>query len=116
MTDAHPMITLNDGNTIPQLGFGVWQIDDDATTDILKPAFAAGFRHIDCAQAYGNETGVGRAVRDSGLKREDLFVTTKMRTSHYPYDKALKSVEGSPRPHGTGLSRPVPAALAGAGA
>ncbi|MBU1176446.1 MAG: aldo/keto reductase [Alphaproteobacteria bacterium] len=95
MTSAQPIIALNDGTTVPQLGFGVWEIGDDATVSVLKAAFAAGFRHIDCAQAYGNERGVGRAVRASDLIRTDLFVTTKMRTSHFAHDKALKSVEDS---------------------
>lgn len=95
MTTAQPVVALNDGNTIQQLGFGVWEIPDGDAAAILGKAFAAGFRHIDCAQAYGNEKGVGQAVRESGLPRGDIFVTTKMRTSHYPYDKALKSVEAS---------------------
>ncbi len=95
MTSAQPVVTLNDGNTIPQLGFGVWEIGDDETTAIVKAAFDAGFRHIDSAQAYGNEAGVGRAVRQSGLPREEIFVTSKLRSSHFPYDKARKSFADS---------------------
>lgn len=95
MTRAQPVVTLNDGKTIPQLGFGVWEVGDDVAASVLAAAFDAGFRHIDGAQAYGNERGVGAAVRASGLKRDEVFVTTKMRTSHYPHDKARASVEGS---------------------
>jgi 2,5-diketo-D-gluconate reductase A len=93
MTSAHPIVTLNDGNAIPQLGFGVWEIDDGAAATILAAAFAAGFRHIDSAQAYGNEKGVGRAVRECGLDRDEVFVTSKLRTSHFPYDKARRSFD-----------------------
>ncbi|MCK2216071.1 aldo/keto reductase [Actinomadura sp. ATCC 31491] len=67
-----------DGVQIPQLGFGVWQIPGDEAEQAVRTALEAGYRHIDTAAAYGNEEGVGRAVRDSGLPREKVFVTTKL--------------------------------------
>lgn len=69
---------LADGNAIPLLGFGVWQVRDGRECeDAVRWALEAGYRHIDTAQAYGNEESVGRALRDSGLPREDVFITTK---------------------------------------
>src|SRR3954467_14701753 len=69
---------LADGNEIPRLGFGVWQVRDGRECeDAVRWALEAGYRHVDTAQAYGNERSVGRAVRDSGLPREDVFITTK---------------------------------------
>ena len=95
MTGAQPIVTLNDGTKIPQLGFGVWEIGDDEATSVLLAAFAAGFRHVDTAQAYGNERGVGRAVRESGLKRDELFVTSKLRTGDFRYDDARRSFDNT---------------------
>jgi len=70
--------TLADGNEIPLLGLGVWQVPEGrACEEAVSWALEAGYRHIDTAQAYGNERSVGRALRDSGLPREDLFITTK---------------------------------------
>jgi diketogulonate reductase-like aldo/keto reductase len=70
--------TLSDGNTIPLLGFGVWQVDDGRECeDAVRWALEAGYRHVDTAQAYGNERSVGRALAASGLPRDELFVTTK---------------------------------------
>src|SRR4051812_49749305 len=69
---------LADGNEIPLLGLGVWQIPDGRECeDAVRWALEAGYRHIDTAQAYGNEKSVGRALRDSGVPREDVFITTK---------------------------------------
>lgn len=80
-----PMITLNDGNRIPQLGFGVWQISQDDIVPAVSKALRVGYRHIDTASIYGNEEGVGEAIRQSGIPREDLFVTTKLwNDSHEP--------------------------------
>ena len=75
-----PTITLNDGITIPQLGFGVWQVQDDAATPAVLKALEVGYRHIDTAAIYGNEQGVGRAIAESGVNPEELFVTTKLWT------------------------------------
>ncbi|MFR9801648.1 aldo/keto reductase [Pseudonocardia sp. RS010] len=91
-----PTITLNDGVRIPQLGFGVFQIDPgQATVDAVKQAFDAGYRHIDTAQMYGNEEGVGQAVAGSGLSRDEIFVTTKLDNGRHGRDEAQKALEES---------------------
>jgi diketogulonate reductase-like aldo/keto reductase len=72
-------LKLNDGHAIPRLGFGVWQVRSGRTTEVaVATALEAGYRHIDTAAAYGNEAGVGAAIRSSGLPREDIYVTTKL--------------------------------------
>ncbi|QIN83221.1 aldo/keto reductase [Rubrobacter tropicus] len=82
-----PTITLNDGNTIPQLGFGVFQIEPKDTARAVGEALDIGYRHIDTAEMYGNEKEVGEAVRASGLDRGDVFVTSKLNNSfHEPGD------------------------------
>ena len=82
-----PSIELNDGHRIPQLGFGVFQIDPAETADAVTRALEIGYRHIDTAEGYGNEAGVGEAVRASGLDRADVFVTSKLdNDSHRPDD------------------------------
>ncbi|MGP5496952.1 aldo/keto reductase [Corynebacterium flavescens] len=73
-----PMIKLNDGNSIPQLGYGVFQVDPDKTEELVLEALRVGYRHIDTAAIYGNEEGVGRAIAKSGIPREELFITTKL--------------------------------------
>ncbi|MDO5032891.1 aldo/keto reductase [Corynebacterium sp.] len=73
-----PEITLNDGNTIPQLGFGVFQVDPAETEELVSEALKVGYRHIDTAAIYGNEEGVGKAIASSGIPREELFITTKL--------------------------------------
>lgn len=73
-----PTITLNDGNQIPQLGFGTWQISPEDVVGSVRTALETGYRHIDTAAIYGNEEGVGRAITEQGLPRQDLFVTTKL--------------------------------------
>jgi 2,5-diketo-D-gluconate reductase A len=85
--NAVPAITLNDGNTIPQLGFGVFQIEPEETAQAVGQALEIGYRHIDTAEMYGNEKGVGEAVRASGLDRGDVFVTSKLSNAfHEPED------------------------------
>ncbi len=80
-----PTVSLNNGTTIPQLGFGVYQVPPDETERAVQTAFEAGYRHIDTAQMYQNEAGVGRALRNSGLAREDVYITTKLNNdSHEP--------------------------------
>ncbi|MGY2744107.1 aldo/keto reductase [Arthrobacter sp. UYCu723] len=74
-----PEVTLNNGVTVPQLGFGVFQVPPEETQRIVEDALAAGYRHIDTAAAYRNEAGVGAAIAASGIPREELFVTTKLR-------------------------------------
>lgn len=76
---AVPELTLNNGVTIPQLGFGVFQIPPEETRVAVTEALATGYRHIDTAAAYRNESGVGSAIAESGLAREELFITTKLR-------------------------------------
>ena len=73
-----PNVPLNDGNTVPQLGFGVWQVPDDESYTAVTSALSVGYRSIDTAAVYGNEAGTGRAIKHSGIAREDLFVTTKL--------------------------------------
>lgn len=77
MTRA-PLTTLNDGTQIPQLGLGVFQLDNDAAHRATLAAFEAGYRHVDTAAIYRNEQGVGRAIAESGLGRDEIFVTTKL--------------------------------------
>lgn len=90
-----PVLTFHDGNTIPQLGYGVWQVEDDVAEKVVVQAFEAGFRHIDTAKIYGNEAGVGRAIERSGLAPEDIFVTTKLWNSDQGYESTLKAFEDS---------------------
>lgn len=90
-----PMIGLNDGNRIPQLGFGVWQVSNDEVVDAVTVALNTGYRAIDTAQGYDNESGVGAAIRQSGLAREDLFVTSKLRTKLLGLEEAQRGVEQS---------------------
>ncbi len=82
-----PNITLNDGNTIPQLGFGVFQVEPKETAEAVCEALSIGYRHIDTAEMYGNEREVGEAIRASGLDRGDVFVTSKLNNGfHEPQD------------------------------
>ncbi len=90
-----PDITLNNGVTIPQLGFGTFQVAEDDTQRIVESAIETGYRHIDTAAGYYNEAGVGAAVRASGLAREDVFVTTKLRNGNQGYEEALAAFEAS---------------------
>ena len=84
---AVPDITLNDGNTIPQLGFGVFQIEPKDTAEAVSEALRVGYRHIDTAEMYGNEKEVGEAVRTFGLDRGDVYVTSKLNNAfHEPQD------------------------------
>ncbi|MFE4689727.1 aldo/keto reductase [Streptomyces sp. NPDC056749] len=90
-----PAITLNNGVEIPQLGFGTFQIPPQETREATLAALKAGYRHIDTAQMYGNEKEVGEAVRDSGLDRADVFVTSKLDNGAHAYDDALRAFEGT---------------------
>ena len=84
---AVPSITLNDGNTIPQLGFGVFQIEPKDTANAVDEALKIGYRHVDTAEMYGNEKEVGEAIRSFGLDRSDVFVTSKLSNAfHEPHD------------------------------
>lgn len=86
---------FNDGHTIPQLGYGVWQVEDNVAEDVVGKAFKAGYRHIDTAKIYGNEGGVGRAIASSGLSHDDMFITTKLWNSDQGYESTLKAFEDS---------------------
>ncbi len=89
-------IVLNDGNKIPAVGFGVFMIPNDGSTyQAVKEALAAGYRHIDTAAAYFNEAEVGKAVRDSGIPREEIFITSKLWLQDYGYEAAKKGIEVS---------------------
>ncbi|MHA7275587.1 aldo/keto reductase [Arthrobacter sp. Hz1] len=90
-----PNLTFHDGATIPQLGYGVWQVDDATAEDVVGRAFKAGYRHIDTAAAYQNEAGVGRAIAASGLDRSELFITTKLWNADQGYESTLKAFDTS---------------------
>lgn len=85
--------TLSNGVKIPKLGLGTWFIDDDKVADAVKDAVDAGYRLIDTAQAYGNERGVGEGVRNCGLKREDIFVGSKVAAEHKTYEEAKAGID-----------------------
>ena len=98
MTDSHPTVprvTLNDGRQIPQLGFGVFKVDPESTQETVEQAFEVGYRHIDTAQMYGNEEGVGAAIKASGLPREELWITTKLNNGFHRPDDARREFAAS---------------------
>ncbi len=90
----HPLL---DGTTIPQLGFGVWQVSDDEAATAVAEALRVGYRHIDTAAIYFNEEGVGRAIAESGLDASDIYLTTKVWNSDQGYDKTLDAFDQSLR-------------------
>lgn len=90
-----PQVPLNDGGSIPQLGFGVYKIPDGETVDAVLAALDAGYRHIDTAAFYENERGVGEAIRRSGIDRSEVYVTTKVWWTENGYDSALRSFDAS---------------------
>jgi 2,5-diketo-D-gluconate reductase A len=90
-----PLIPLNDGHTIPQLGLGTWPLDDDQVATAVVHALEAGYRHIDTAVKYGNEEGVGKGISASGMDRDELFVTTKLDGEFQGEDRAVAGLEGS---------------------
>ena len=96
MSQEH-MIVLNNGVEIPQLGLGVFQVPPDDAQRVVETAFDAGYRHIDTAAAYNNEAGVGAAIKASGLPREEVFITTKLRNGDQGYDDTLAAYEQSCR-------------------
>lgn len=83
-----PLIKLADGRTIPQVGLGTWHLDGESVSTAFDAAMEAGYRHIDTAQAYGNERQLGEAWRKSGLKRDKLFITTKINVTNFGYGRA----------------------------
>jgi 2,5-diketo-D-gluconate reductase A len=90
-----PLIELNDGNRIPQLGLGTWPLDDEQVAAAVVHAVEAGYRHIDTAVKYGNERGVGNGIRASGVDRSELFITTKLDGEFQGDDRAVAGLEGS---------------------
>ncbi|MDQ4062564.1 MAG: aldo/keto reductase [Actinomycetota bacterium] len=90
---AVPSIALNDGNTIPQLGFGVFQIEPKDTAKAVSEALEIGYRHIDTAEMYGNEKEVGEALRSSGLDRSEVFVTSKLSNAFHEPDDARQAFD-----------------------
>ena len=92
-----PTVKLNNGVEIPQFGFGVFQVPPDETAQTVRAAFDAGYRHIDTAQMYGNEEGVGAGLRASGLARDEVYVTSKLNNNnHRPDDVARGEHEVEP--------------------
>jgi 2,5-diketo-D-gluconate reductase A len=112
-----PSITLNNGVEIPTLGFGVFQTPPDETTVTVQEALRVGYRHIDTAAAYGNERGVGEAIRTSSLARSEVFIETKIWISDYGYEETLRGFEKSARKLGLDyldlliLHQPLPSAF-----
>ena len=94
-------ITLSNGVVVPQLALGTWLIDDSKVSDAVKAAITLGYRHIDTAQAYANERGVGKGVRESGIAREEIFVTSKVAAEHKDYKTAAAGIDETL--HRTGL-------------
>ena len=90
-----PLIPLNDGTAIPQVGYGVFEIPAEQTRALCRTALDAGYRHIDTARFYGNEEAVGQAVRDSGLDRDAVHVTSKVWNNDHGYEAATAAIEGS---------------------
>ena len=90
-----PLVEMNDGRSIPVIGFGVWQVPDDVVIDATLKALEVGYRHIDTACVYENERGVGEALRRSGLNRDDVFVTTKVWNTDQGYDQTLRAFDTS---------------------
>jgi len=97
-----PVLTLHDGVEMPQLGFGVFQIPPGETQEKVEEALSVGYRHVDTAAAYRNEAGVGAAIAATGVRREDVFVTTKLWNSEQGYDSTLRAFEASLERLGTG--------------
>ncbi|MCB5362708.1 aldo/keto reductase [Pusillimonas sp. CC-YST705] len=95
MSNIMNTFKLHDGHSVPRLGFGVWQIENDIVADVVRTAIETGYRLIDTAAIYGNEEGVGQGLRDSGIDRKDLFVTTKVWNDSHGYDATMKAFEDS---------------------
>ncbi|MDJ0393860.1 aldo/keto reductase [Rhodococcus sp. G-MC3] len=94
-TSTVPTIVLNDGQAIPQLGFGVWQVPDDGAQAAVAQALQVGYRSIDTAKVYENEAGTGKAIAESGIARDELFITTKLWNDDQGYDSTLAAFDAS---------------------
>ncbi|TAP25776.1 aldo/keto reductase [Arthrobacter sp. S41] len=95
MTTAIPTVTLNNGVEMPQVGFGVFQVPNDETTTAVAAALKAGYRSIDTAAIYGNEEGVGKALAQSGIARDELFITSKLWIAEMGYEQTIAGLEAS---------------------
>ena len=98
---AQPTIQFHDGRSIPQVGLGVWQTPNDIAAPSVRAAIAAGYRHVDTAAIYQNETGVGEGIRSSGVDRKDIFITTKLWNDDQSFDSALRAFDQSLKRLGT---------------
>ncbi len=96
-----PLITLNDGHHIPQLGFGVFKVPPEETAAAVRAALEIGYRHIDTAQMYGNEAGVAQGIRDVGIDRSRVFITSKLNNGHHRPDDARRAFDQTLRDLGT---------------
>lgn len=101
MSTTVPRTAFHDGRSIPQLGYGVWQVEDEVAADVVAQAIEAGYRHIDTAAIYGNEEGVGRAIASAGVPREELFITTKVWNSDQGRERTRGALESSLEKLGT---------------
>jgi 2,5-diketo-D-gluconate reductase A len=90
-----PVVELNDGKSIPQLGFGVFQIAPQTTAEAVRAALEVGYRHIDTAEMYGNEREVGQGIRDAGLDRADVFITSKLNNGFHRPDDARRAFDNT---------------------
>ena len=90
-----PRLSFRDGRSIPQLGYGVWQVENEVAADVVVQALEAGYRHVDTARGYNNEAGVGQALRTTDLSRDDLFVTSKVPNQDQGYDATLASFDAT---------------------
>jgi 2,5-diketo-D-gluconate reductase A len=88
-----PTLRLNDGHTMPQIGLGTASLNDDKVAPVIVTAIEAGYRHIDTAYRYGNQRGVGKGIRDSGIQREELFVTTKLDGEFQGNERAIAGLD-----------------------
>lgn len=100
MTDQ-THIALNDGARIPQVGLGVWQTPNDEAAPAVKAALSAGYRHVDTAAVYENEEGVGEGIRQSGIDRSEIYLTTKLWNTEQGYEQTLKAFDASLKRLGT---------------
>jgi 2,5-diketo-D-gluconate reductase A len=90
-----PSIAFRDGRSIPQLGYGVWQVENAVAAEVVVRALEAGYRHVDTARGYNNEAGVGQALKASGLARDEVFVTSKVPNQDQGRDKTLASFDAT---------------------
>ncbi|MBP1851925.1 aldo/keto reductase [Rhizobium halophytocola] len=96
-----PRLAFHDGHAIPQVGLGVWKTANDEAAAVIRTAIDTGYRHIDTAAAYDNEEGVGEGIRQSGLPRDEIFLTTKLWNTEQGYDQTLKAFDASLKRLGT---------------